>query len=405
MAKIRIAAYTDKLSVKAGDTLTVMASADATDILQASLVRLIHGDEHPDGPGFVEEAIASPVERAWPVRKQYVQKGNFLTVADPGQVLAVEGAFTLHAFIFPTQPAGGRQVILGRWSIDRTTGYALGIDATGRLEFWVGDGSTADAIAAEVPLVAQIWYLVAVSFDPASGMATIYQEPVINRYNSLLSKVAPLDYRSHVRQALRVRPGHPVDGAFLIGGATDRNPARGSFIGQCYSGKIDRCGVHGAALSRASLDELRTGALPPVSGQLTYWDTSAGYTDHGIGDRVLDTGPYRLSMPRASTVPVRGQTGWNWNGRNDCFRLAPQEFGGVEFHSDALTDCQLGADPQPLRSRRSFAAESTPSSSPPATALGARRRLCAVLRARRRAEARRTLCILMADRELSRLRQ
>ena len=31
MANIRISAYTDKLSVKAGDTLSVMASADATE--------------------------------------------------------------------------------------------------------------------------------------------------------------------------------------------------------------------------------------------------------------------------------------------------------------------------------------------------------------------------------------
>jgi N,N-dimethylformamidase len=142
-----------------------------------------------------------------------------------------------------------------------------------------------------------------------------------------------------VRQTLRVKPAHPKDGSFLIGGATDRNPARGGFVGQCYSGKIDRCGVHGAALSRAELDTVRAGTPPPAAGQLTYWDTSAGYTEHGIGDTVTDVGPYKLHA-RGVNRPVRCQTGWNWNGRNDCFRLAPHEFGGVEFHNDALTDCQ-----------------------------------------------------------------
>ena len=206
MAKTRISAYTDKLSVKAGDTLAVMASADNTATLQASLVRLIHGDEHPDGPGFIEKAVASSIDREWPVRKQYIQKGNFLRVADPGRVLAPKDAFTLHAFVFPTLPEGGRQVILGRWSIHGTSGYALGIDTSGRLEFWVGDGATSDAVVAEAPLVRQVWYFVAVSYDPATGAATLYQEPVINRYNCLLSKIVPLDYRSHVSQALRVRP-------------------------------------------------------------------------------------------------------------------------------------------------------------------------------------------------------
>ena len=38
--------------------------------------------------------------------------------------------------------------------------------------------------------------------------------------------------------------------------------------------------------------------------------------------------------------PVRGQTGWNWNGRDDCFRLNPQVYGGIEFHDDALADCR-----------------------------------------------------------------
>ena len=37
--------------------------------------------------------------------------------------------------------------------------------------------------------------------------------------------------------------------------------------------------------------------------------------------------------------PIRGQTGWNWSGKNDCFRLAPQEYGGVEFHPESVTDC------------------------------------------------------------------
>ena len=83
MAKIRISAYTDKLSVKPGDTLQVMASADGTERVRAELVRLIHGDEHPDGPGFVEQKLPSEVEHDWPVRKQYVQKGNFLRVTDP----------------------------------------------------------------------------------------------------------------------------------------------------------------------------------------------------------------------------------------------------------------------------------------------------------------------------------
>ena len=201
-----------------------------TDSVRAQLVRLIHGDEHPDGPGFVERPVASSIDREWPARKQYIQKGNFLRVADPQGRLAPTGPFTLHAYIFPTLPEAGRQVLLGRWSVDATSGFALGINPSGRLEFWVGDGAGADAVAAEVKLIPRLWYFVAASYDPASGVATIYQEAVINRYNSLLSKVVPYDYQSHVSETLRVRPAMPEEIGFVIGAATERNQTRGSVL-------------------------------------------------------------------------------------------------------------------------------------------------------------------------------
>jgi N,N-dimethylformamidase len=55
-----------------------MASTDATYSVRAQLDAMIHGDEHPDGPGFVRRPVASSIDREWPARKQYIQKGNFL---------------------------------------------------------------------------------------------------------------------------------------------------------------------------------------------------------------------------------------------------------------------------------------------------------------------------------------
>lgn len=339
MANKRISAYTDALSVRPGDTLRVMVSVDGGEAVRAQLVQLVHGDEHPDGPGFIERPVPSPIDRIWPARKQYAQKGNFLRVSDPQNRLVPTGAFTLHAFIFPTLPDAGRQIVLGCWAETEGRGFALGIDPAGHLEFRVGDGARTDSVVAEVNLVAGVWYFVAASFDPASGVARLYQEPVINRYNSLLSKIVPHDYRSHVSVTLRARPDIPDDCEFLIGAASVRDPSRGRFFGQCYNGKIDRCGVHASALERSALDGLRDGSGPDTAGALAYWDTAAGYTDRGIGDTVLDAGPFCLNA-EGYNRPVRAQTGWNWTGRNDCFRLAPHEFGGIEFHADALTDCR-----------------------------------------------------------------
>ncbi len=339
MAQIKLFGYTDKITVKAGDELVFHVSADGTDTAEAQLVRLIHGDQHPDGPGFIEKEIACEVNGPWQVAKQFTQVGSFLTAEDPQGALRLDGSFTLFAFIHPTVPAWGtRQALLGRWDIQRNEGYCLGITQAGFLEFWQGDGKDIDYLKAELPLVANQWYFVAVSFDARNSQATLRQVGVGNRYNSRLGKVAPVEYDSHVRETLRFRARNQDDTPFLMAGARDWHELRGHFVGQTYCGKIDRPGVYQRVLSRDELDAIATGAVPTDDGRVCYWDTTLGYTEHGIGDTVIDIGPHGLHA-QGYNRPNRAQTGWNWQGRNDCFRLAPHEYGGVDFHADAVLDC------------------------------------------------------------------
>ena len=120
MAEIKVFGYADKISVKPGDDITFFAHADGATEAEAQLVRLIHGDEHPSGPGFKEEEIPSELDGTWPVKKQFTQVGNFLSVDDPSGKLALDGSLTLCAFVHPTMHGDGvRQALLGRWDIYR----------------------------------------------------------------------------------------------------------------------------------------------------------------------------------------------------------------------------------------------------------------------------------------------
>ncbi len=338
MSQVKLFGYTDKISVRCGDAIAVHVNADGTTSADAQLVRLIHGDAHPSGPGFIEEEVDCEANGAWTVKKQYTQIGSFLNVADPDAILALDGSYTLFTYVWATLPTVGvRQSLIGRWDIRSNKGYGFGINRKGLLEFWVGDGAEVDYVAAEVPLMTKIWYFVAVSFDAKTGRAVLYQEPVMNRYNSLLGKVAPIDYRSHVAEVLRLRVKNDPQTPFIMAGAQDWHEARGHFVAQCFCGKLDRPGIYDRALARAELDGLKGGGRPRSDGLVAYWNTTSGYTEHGIGDTVVDTGPHRLNA-LGYNRPVRAQTGYNWNGRNDCFRLAPEEYGGVEFHVDTMID-------------------------------------------------------------------
>ena len=59
MARTKLTGYTDAVSVTEGETVQFMLSAEGVAEAQVDLVRLIHGDEHPEGPGFIEEVVPS----------------------------------------------------------------------------------------------------------------------------------------------------------------------------------------------------------------------------------------------------------------------------------------------------------------------------------------------------------
>ena len=217
-----------------------------------------------------------------------------------GRGSGAAGPFTLWAYIWPRTPERGRQGILTRWSVAEGSGYALGIGEDGALEFRVGDGAATAVLAADIPLVARQWYLVAASWDPANGEATLYQEPVENRYSNHLSKIVPLALSCHASRRLGAKPA-AADADFLWAAAGDREPERGAVATQLYNGKIDRAGVAAAVLGRAALDRAReAGAMPAAGDVIAAWDTTAGYGDGGIGDTVVDTGP-TASTAQAST--------------------------------------------------------------------------------------------------------
>nr|MCS5555192.1 hypothetical protein [Arenicellales bacterium] len=339
MAEVKLFGYCNNISVRPGDEQTFHVTADGTDTAEAQLVRLIHGDQHPDGPGFIEEEVDCEINGAWQVKKQYTQVGSYLQVPDPDKRLCIDGSFSMFAYIWPSlHPKVGAQAVCGRYDDFNSIGYAFGIDETGHLGFIVADGKEFDAVISEIPLQRHIWYFIGASYDASTGRATLHQVGVVNRYNSLWGKVTPMDYDSHVSETLRFKPKHAPDISFLVGGTWDFHVNRGKFVNELYSGKVDRPGIVSRVLSREEFDHICSGGKPPENDILAYWDTSAGYTDTGIGDSVTDTGPYGLHAIGINK-PVRAQTGWNWNGRNDCFRLAPEEYGGIEFHDDAIIDC------------------------------------------------------------------
>ena len=65
---MEVVGYADRLSVAPGETLRFYVSCQQP-TYQADIVRLIHGDPNPKGPGFKEELVSTPVSSEYPGRQ------------------------------------------------------------------------------------------------------------------------------------------------------------------------------------------------------------------------------------------------------------------------------------------------------------------------------------------------
>jgi N,N-dimethylformamidase len=338
MTNARIFGYADPLNARAGSKVDFMISVEGRDEVEMELVRALHGDENPDGPGFLEEVIPLGLPKTLKVARQFTQVGSFARAADPEGRLDGLQSFTLFAHVFPTLPKAERQQIMGRWDIEGSKGFGLGIDPDGHVALWVGDGVGVDEIRTEITLVPRCWYFVAASYDAASHEANLHVITCVSPWNGRISTVVPLQTDTWISETLRVAPAATMAAAsFKLASATAFNPVRGHFGAFLFNGKIDRSGVYARALARADIEALAKGADPSQQGLLAYWDPTANLTREGVGDTIPDTGPHGLHMQGVNR-PVRCMTGFNWKGE-DSYRLAPETFGGVHYHDDAMTDC------------------------------------------------------------------
>ena len=74
-----IMGYTDKLSVRAEDRIRFMVSTEAKNY-RADLVRLVHGDTNPQGPGFKEEVLVAPFSGEYAGKNQPLHPGSYISV-------------------------------------------------------------------------------------------------------------------------------------------------------------------------------------------------------------------------------------------------------------------------------------------------------------------------------------
>src|SRR5207245_8551180 len=129
--------YCDKLSVRKNETIRFMVSCDLPSY-KADFVRLIHGDDNPKGPGFIEHEISSIPGRECSGRRQNFEKGSYVVVPF-SPVMGEIRDFTLQAWIYPTTPSKCDQGIVTDWIGSDGPGYGLFLTTEGYLSIVISD--------------------------------------------------------------------------------------------------------------------------------------------------------------------------------------------------------------------------------------------------------------------------
>ena len=122
--------YTDRFSAAPGEEIAFKVSSAARGPYRAALVRVVHTDPNPAGPGMKYEDLSARFVVERPSRVQAMALGSYARI-DRASTLALAGPVTVVALVWPTLPDAGEQCVLSRWDHAAGHGFALSIGPRG----------------------------------------------------------------------------------------------------------------------------------------------------------------------------------------------------------------------------------------------------------------------------------
>jgi len=301
---MKLVGYSNPLSVQPNDQLAFKVSSEFS-TYTARIVRLIHGDDRAGSPGFKYEHVPSALDGEHPGEVQALHAGSYIHIPyRDGLDLSV--GFSAEFWIWATMPQQSKGVLLSQGG---KGGVVVSLDA-GHLTFAAGQ----DKLVLQTPVVGRIWYKVTVAYDRQGARLSLALAP------HTISGSVPGGEAS-----MAITSGFGSHADITIG--AEINPGAGGRLEatHVFNGKIDAPKIY----RRAS----RAGGSGDNADLLAAWDFSQGIDTWEITD-VSGNGYHG----KAVNQPVRGTTGYNWNGSETSWRHAPDQYGAIHFHDDDLGD-------------------------------------------------------------------
>lgn len=306
---MQVVGYVDRLSARPGEEIACYVSLPHDGTVELDVVRLVHGDENPAGPGFKVEPVARIGRQVVSVSPQPTYVGSCMVAeglwGDP------PGTLTMEILIWPTLPTRGhRQGIISLEGADGSV-LALALCADGRLELISGSGAQLLSVCAtERPVKARTWYRVRATVDAGTQGATLG----VSTLTGALTDAGAEEISTVEGVALA-----PANAICVVGAVSCACADGRAFPRHCFNGKLERPRLIEGAESDGPVLADWCFELDMEGSDVT--DVS-GRNKHG----------------RLINMPARAMTGSTWTGTELSHRHAPAQYAAVHFHEDDLED-------------------------------------------------------------------
>jgi len=323
---VTLEGYPQELSVPAGRPLQVMVSGTAGEA-RLRVIRLLHGDPNPAGPGYRDEFMDWGAPPAVTIREQELDAGSYVEVA-AAIVPPLPGSFTLTLWVRPTVLSAEWQAMFAKWSGEAPV---LGVFATGQRTLAVAlsrDGRTVEWCTGRAWVVPEQWQFLAVSYDAAEGVVRVAQSGSAGPAKSFAD--VPLDVTT--KRLAGAGPLHQAPAPLLLG-ALPALEAGGPHWAH-FNGKLARPQLIAEALGPDAIRAVcESSAFPSDYPLIAAWDFSREIST----DRVVDVAGGADGL--AVNMPGRGVTGPFWVGADAMmYTAAPWMYDAIQVHDDDIAD-------------------------------------------------------------------
>lgn len=322
-----LAGYPQELVIPAGERLDLRCSGAGTAHLR--IVRLIHGDPNPDGPGYRDEPAAWSEPQSVSLEPQRLNLGSFAEIPSSPAVNPA-ASFTLGIWIRPTRLTGDWRCVAAKWDAGSIQ-YGLFTVGNGVLVGAVStNGHTVAWCTSQHYLALDAWQFVAMVHDAGRGLLSTYHHCPMTT-----TELSTPDRRDSalVVSTISVPPGSVFSGdAALLLGALARDDG-GHWAH--FDGKLARPFLADGAWSLAELESVVDRGTPVGDERLlAAWDLSREVSKDMIDD-VSGGGTHG----RARGCPTRAATGPAWSGTlATLYTDAPASYDAIHLHCDDLDD-------------------------------------------------------------------